>query len=50
VPMTENPLDAVWQSSGRPAPPSAPAVPHPVNYAGQSVEDKLADLRKAMQE
>jgi Xaa-Pro aminopeptidase len=32
VPLEANPIDAVW--TDRPAPPDAPAEPHPVGFAG----------------
>ncbi len=32
VPLSANPVDAVW--TDRPAPPTAPAVPHPLDFAG----------------
>ncbi|MBU8536442.1 aminopeptidase P family protein [Falsiroseomonas tokyonensis] len=32
VPQPSNPVDAVW--TDRPAPPSAPAQPHPIDFAG----------------
>jgi Xaa-Pro aminopeptidase len=32
VPLAANPIDAVW--ADRPAPPDAPAVPHPIGFAG----------------
>src|SRR3984957_3531458 len=34
VPVEQNPIDAVW--TDRPAPPTAPAQPHPLAYAGRS--------------
>jgi Xaa-Pro aminopeptidase len=34
VAVERNPIDAVW--SDRPAPPSAPAEPHPLAYAGRT--------------
>jgi Xaa-Pro aminopeptidase len=49
VPVDSNPLDAVWRD--RPPPPMAPAVPHPLAFAGLSSAEKreltAADLRKA---
>jgi Xaa-Pro aminopeptidase len=41
-----NPIDAVW--TGRPAPPGAPALPHPLAYAGRTSEDKRADVAKLL--
>ncbi len=38
VPVDGNPIDAVWRD--RPAPPTAPIVPHPLAYAGTSAEEK----------
>ncbi len=48
-PCHKNPLDAVWHN--QPCQPLAPAVPHPLSYAGQSGHAKrctvAADLIKA---
>jgi Xaa-Pro aminopeptidase len=52
VPVAANPVDAVWTS--RPAPPLAPAVPHPLRFAGVASADKraaaAAELRAAGQD
>ncbi|MGB8182249.1 MAG: aminopeptidase family protein P, partial [Stellaceae bacterium] len=37
-----NPIDAIWQD--RPAPPTAPVVPHPREFAGRSSDDKRREL------
>ncbi|MBI3440718.1 MAG: aminopeptidase P family protein [Proteobacteria bacterium] len=45
--VDSNPLDAAW--ANRPATPQEPAVPHPLQFAGKSSEEKrdeLADLLK----
>lgn len=42
VPVERNPVDAVWND--RPPPPSAPASPHPLEFAGRSADDKRADV------
>jgi Xaa-Pro aminopeptidase len=42
VAVEHNPIDAVW--TDRPAPPSAPARPHPLVYAGKSSQDKRAEV------
>jgi Xaa-Pro aminopeptidase len=47
-PVDRNPLDAVW--ADRPAPPSAPARPHGLEFAGRSADDKRADIAKALRE
>ena len=44
----ENPIDALWQD--RPAPPQGPIETLGHNRAGQSADDKLADLRKTMRD
>ncbi len=48
VPTDGNPIDAVW--SDRPAAPTAKAVPHAMNLAGESAESKRTriaeDIRK----
>ena len=38
VPLPLNPLDAVW--ADRPAPPAAPAVPHPARFSGEDAASK----------
>ena len=43
-----NLVDVVWGGQ-RPPPPSAPLRPHPLQWAGLSVEDKLAAVRKEME-
>jgi Xaa-Pro aminopeptidase len=48
VPVEHNPIDAVW--TDRPAPPNAPALPYPLNYAGRASEDKRADIAKLLRE
>jgi Xaa-Pro aminopeptidase len=39
VPLAANPVDAVW-TGDRPAPPAAPAVPHPLRFAGVTSAEK----------
>ena len=43
-----NLIDAIW--SDRPAPPTAPVVPHDIAYAGRSAADKRADIAAALTE
>jgi Xaa-Pro aminopeptidase len=38
VPVEQNPIDAVW--TDRPAPPLAPVLPHPVEFAGETSEQR----------
>jgi Xaa-Pro aminopeptidase len=45
--VERNPIDAVWPD--RPAPPSAPALPHPLAYAGRTSEQKRDDVAKLLQ-
>jgi len=42
VAVDDNPLDAVW--TGRPPPPRAPILPHPLAFAGRASVDKRAEL------
>ncbi|MBB5372779.1 aminopeptidase P family protein [Acidocella aromatica] len=42
VPVAANPIDEIW--TDRPAPPLAPAVPHPETYAGESALSKRTRL------
>jgi Xaa-Pro aminopeptidase len=44
--VADNPLDAVW--SERPAPPNAPILPHPLEYAGRASADKRGELAKEL--
>ncbi|KAG0149820.1 hypothetical protein CROQUDRAFT_131016 [Cronartium quercuum f. sp. fusiforme G11] len=41
----DNLIDLVW-GSDRPKPPRQPIFLHPIKYAGQSAQEKLANLRK----
>lgn len=47
--LDSNPLDAAW-GSARPAAPTEPAVPHPLEYAGVASDKKRADLAKTLQD
>ncbi len=42
VPCDDNPLDAVW--SDRPAPPTAPVEPYPLDHSGKDGRDKRAEI------
>jgi Xaa-Pro aminopeptidase len=45
VAVEQNPIDAVW--TDRPAPPLAPVLPHPVEFAGETSEQRrrrIADI------
>ncbi len=46
VACDDNPVDAVWVD--RPLPPVAPAVVHPIAYAGESSQDKRHRLGKQL--
>ena len=48
VPVSRNPVDAVW--TDRPPPPTAPAVPHALEYAGRSADEKRAEIARALTE
>jgi Xaa-Pro aminopeptidase len=48
VPAECNPVDAVW--ADRPPLPAAPAVPHPMMYAGRSSNDKRADVGRLLRD
>jgi Xaa-Pro aminopeptidase len=48
VPVTRNPLDAIWPD--RPPPPLAPVVPHPLEYAGRSADEKRSEIARALTE
>lgn len=47
VSVSKNLVDSVW--SDRPARPEEPVTVHPLKYAGQSVEDKISDIRQALE-
>ena len=47
-PVAKNPVDAVW--TDRPPPPSAPARPHPLRFAGRSADEKRAQIAKSLSE
>ncbi|MDE2228975.1 MAG: aminopeptidase P family protein [Alphaproteobacteria bacterium] len=46
APLAANPVDAVWRD--RPAPPLAPMVPHPLEFAGKSSADKRRELAQKL--
>ena len=48
IAVAANPIDAIW--TDRPAPPSGPAVPHPLAQAGRDSAAKCADLAAALRE
>jgi Xaa-Pro aminopeptidase len=48
VPVTANPIDAIW--ADRPAPPMHPAVPHPEAFTGEPSTAKRARLGQALRE
>lgn len=43
VPTAGNPIDDIWED--RPKPPSAQIVPHGLEYAGRSAQDKICDVQ-----
>ena len=48
VPVSANPIDAVWDD--RPAPSDAPAAIHPNEHAGKSSQEKRADIAEWLAE
>ncbi|MDE2164861.1 MAG: aminopeptidase P family protein [Alphaproteobacteria bacterium] len=46
VPLASNPIDVIWRD--RPPPPLAPVVPHPLQFAGKSSEDKRRELAQRL--
>ncbi|HLH10406.1 MAG TPA: aminopeptidase P family protein [Methylovirgula sp.] len=46
VPLAENPIDAIWND--RPAPPRAAVTRHPLRFAGEPAEKKLARIKGAL--
>lgn len=49
MPLDGNPIDAVW-TEARPAPPAAPAVPHPLDYAGRPAAEKREEAAATLRE
>lgn len=47
-PLEDNLVDEIW--ADRPDFPKAPAKPHPLKFAGETVESKLARIREQMAE
>jgi Xaa-Pro aminopeptidase len=45
-PLADNPIDAIW--TDRPPPPMAPALPHPLAYAGRAAAEKCAALAEGL--
>jgi Xaa-Pro aminopeptidase len=48
VPVAANPIDAIWLD--RPKPPSAQIVPHGVEFAGRSAQEKIRDVQTLLNE
>jgi Xaa-Pro aminopeptidase len=46
-PLSRNPVDRVWGKQ-RPSPPQGAVVLHPLEYAGKSAQDKLAEVQAAL--
>ena len=46
VALADNPVDALW--ADQPAPPRAPIVPHPLDYAGKPAAEKRCELGAAL--
>ncbi|MDE1902387.1 MAG: aminopeptidase P family protein [Alphaproteobacteria bacterium] len=44
--LAANPVDAIWRD--RPAPPASPTVPHPLEFAGKSSDDKRRALAQRL--
>src|SRR5579871_2635714 len=47
-PVARNPVDAVW--ADRPMPPREPAVPHTLDHAGRSAEEKREQIATLLRE
>jgi len=48
VPVTGNPIDELWQD--RPKAPLAQIVPHGLEYAGRSAQEKIRDVQAVLKE
>jgi Xaa-Pro aminopeptidase len=49
APVEDNPIDAQWGAE-RPKPSAAPVYPHPAEFAGRSVAEKIADVQATLAE
>ncbi|MEQ8747759.1 aminopeptidase P family protein [Pyruvatibacter sp.] len=47
VPCTDNPVDAIWEN--QPGIPVGAVVPHPLSYAGEDHEEKLARIAEKLE-
>jgi Xaa-Pro aminopeptidase len=47
VAADQNPVDAIW-GAAQPPPPLAPALPHPLDYAGRSAAEKREEVAAAL--
>ena len=45
-PQASNPIDVLWND--RPAPSSAPVVPHSLEFAGRSAAEKIAEVQETL--
>ena len=50
IPVDNNLVDEVWKEDNRPDFPSGKVRVHPLKYAGATVEDKIAEVRSALEE
>jgi Xaa-Pro aminopeptidase len=48
IPLTENPVDAVWKDNGRPPRSLQKIIQHDIKFAGVTVKDKLDKIRTQM--
>ena len=48
IALPDNPIDAIW--TDRPASPAAPALPHPLQFAGKSAADKCCEIAASLRE
>ena len=46
VAVGDNPIDTLWND--RPAPPASPVRPHPLTFAGEAAETKIARVRETL--
>jgi len=46
VPCSANPIDTVW--TDQPPPPMAPVAPHPIDFTGQSAEEKRRQIAQSL--
>lgn len=45
-----NLVDKMWDKAGRPAPPTGAIIPHPLEFAGETSEEKIAAIQSELKD